>query len=135
MNQHNQFKLEEQILFIDKKHQELYVFFHGLGATKEDLVPVYQQLLTLNPSLQSLGALFVQAPIQPCQLFAGQSLPCWFDVHSLEDILDNRWVGLTQVVDSLVELISVLQDRHPHIKKISLVGFSQRTSTSLVKLW
>ena len=123
------FSLADQILLPAQNSEELLIFFHGLGATKEDLVPLFQEIQKQQKKQDKismpLSAFFVQAPIQPCHLFGNQPLPCWFDVQSLEDIVENNWRGLSEIISSLLKLIHQLKKSYPQFKKISLIGFSQ----------
>ena len=118
------FQLVEQISILSNSDEEVIIFFHGLGATNDDLVPVFQLMKSKFPQ-KNIGAVFVQAPIQPCKIFGGEPLPCWFDVESLEDIMSNNWIGLEEIVLSLVQLIKDIKSLYPNILKISLAGFSQ----------
>lgn len=120
-----QFCLSDQICLVRPTTQHLLVFFHGLGATKEDLVPVYEHILKTTPQSQSLGALFVQAPIQSCQLLGGAQAPCWFDANSLENLLSNQWQGLDECIQALISLIKEVRRLYPHIEELSFIGFSQ----------
>lgn len=119
------FNIADQISFITPESEEALIFFHGLGAMNTDLIPLFEVIKNKIPNSSKIGALFVQAPTQPCKLFGGQPLPCWFDVESLEDILSNKWIGLDEIVKALLRLIANIKSLYPNIKKISLVGFSQ----------
>lgn len=119
------FVLSDQFFIHQEDDDELIIFFHGLGATKEDLIPLYQEIeKQLRPSKKT-SALFVQAPIQPCHLFGDQALPCWFDVQSLDDIVQNNWRGLETVIENLKKLLEQVLSLYPKLKKVHLVGFSQ----------
>ena len=125
MTKQYHFNLADQICILPKNAKRVMIFFHGLGATNDDLVPVYKHLTQDTIALDDMGAIFVQSPIQPCKLFGGESLPCWFDVDSLEDVLANKWLGLKEVIQALVKFIDDVKTLYPHIESISFTGFSQ----------
>ena len=119
------FNIADQISYLTPESEEVIIFFHGLGATNTDLIPMFEMIKNKLPDSSKIGGFFVQAPTQPCKLFGGQVLPCWFDVESLEDLLSNKWIGLIDIVQGLLKMISDIKSLYPNIKKLSLAGFSQ----------
>ena len=112
-----QFCLSDQICLVRPTTEHLIVFFHGLGATKEDLVPVYEHILKKKSNSQMLGALFVQAPVHSCQLLGGVKAPCWFDASSLENLLSNQWLGLDDCIQALINLIKEVRLLYPKYQR------------------
>jgi phospholipase/carboxylesterase len=100
----------------------MVLFLHGLGASGNDLVFIYQALLR---ELNDIIGVFPTAPNIPVSLNRGYMMPAWFDIESITHFSDRMNEGLSLMMNPLVEIVREVQDQYPSITEVNIVGFSQ----------
>lgn len=100
------------------------IFFHGLGASADDLVgvsePVSQAL-----SDQSITWCFPQAPIQAVTINGGMQMPSWFDILSLDKEASEDEEGIGNATKIALKFIDAMVAKGVPQERIILCGFSQ----------
>ena len=115
----------ESPIILDPKQpaDSAVIWLHGLGASKEDFLPVAQILQ--NKILPHTRFILPQAPVRPVTLNNGFPMPSWYDIIALttpREIKQSELDESSQYVISLIEdevAKGIARDR------IILAGFSQ----------
>lgn len=99
------------------------IWLHGLGATKEDFLPVAQILQ--NKILPATRFILPQAPVRPVTLNNGFPMPSWYDIIALTT---PREIKQSELDESSRYIISLIEDELAKgiaLDRIILAGFSQ----------
>ncbi len=115
----------ESPLILDPKQtaDSAIIWLHGLGASKEDFLPVAQILQ--NKILPATRFILPQAPVRPVTLNNGFPMPSWYDIIALTT---PREIKQSELDESSQYVISLIEDevaKGISRDRIILAGFSQ----------
>ena len=69
-----------------KPHTATVLFLHGLGDTGYGWQDAFEAIKHLLPYTKFI---LPSAPMQPVTLNMGMTMPSWFDIRSLNDVVDD----------------------------------------------
>lgn len=99
------------------------IWLHGLGATKEDFLPVAQILQ--RDALPHTRFILPQAPVRPVTLNNGFPMPSWYDIIALTSPREIKLSELDESSQSIIALIEAEIEKGIPLERIILAGFSQ----------
>lgn len=99
------------------------IWLHGLGATKQDFLPVAQILQ--RQVLPKTRFILPQAPIQPVTLNGGMPMPSWYDIIALTSPREINQSELDASSQMVISLIEAEMEKGIPLDRIILAGFSQ----------
>ncbi len=99
------------------------IWLHGLGATKQDFLPVAQILQ--RQVLPNTRFILPQAPIQPVTLNGGMPMPSWYDIIALTSPREINQSELDASSQRVISLIEAEVEKGIPLDRIILAGFSQ----------
>ncbi|MFT7518764.1 MAG: phospholipase/carboxylesterase [Kiritimatiellia bacterium] len=103
------------------------IWMHGLGASCRDFVPLLP--FVMRPGLRFI---FPQAPERPVTVNAGERMPSWYDIRTMEPVSDRE--NLDDVHESSEQiraLIDAQVEAGVPSDRIVLAGFSQGAALAL----
>lgn len=105
------------------------IWLHGLGATKEDFLPIAE--LLQRSRFGATRFILPQAPIQPVTLNNGYAMPSWYDIIDLSHPRKISESELNASSDTIIELIEAEVAKGIPLERIILAGFSQGGAVAL----
>lgn len=96
------------------------VWMHGLGATKEDFVPIVPHLR--RPQTRFV---FPQAPSRPVTINAGYVMPAWYDITGMGGGAREDADGIRASIAQVDALVRREHERGLPYERIGVAGFSQ----------
>ncbi len=99
------------------------ILLHGLGGNASDLSPI-ADIWQLQPGMRPRWV-FPQAPARPVTINAGQVMPAWYDILSIDA---EHKIDLSSVQLTVTQLLSVIEQELSQgiaPNRILLAGFSQ----------
>ncbi|RXK38159.1 acyl-protein thioesterase 1 [Tremella mesenterica] len=113
-------------------HTSTIIFLHGLGDSGHGWLPVAKQLWTRFPNVKWI---LPHAPTIPITINGGSRMPGWFDLSTLDRLLDPTYDderGLSSSVSAVDALIQSEVDAGIPENKIIVGGFSQGGAVALL---
>ena len=104
------------------------IWLHGLGASGFDFAPLVPHL-----GFHDVRFVFPHAPVAPVTINAGQRMPSWYDIRSLDHTRPDR-EDADDVVASAGQVRALIDreaKRGVPAERIVLVGFSQGGAMTL----
>ena len=99
------------------------IWLHGLGASKEDFLPVAEILQARV--LPNTRFILPQAPVRPVTLNNGFPMPSWYDIIALTTPREIKQSELDESSQTIIGLIEDEVAKGIPLKRIILAGFSQ----------
>ncbi len=99
------------------------IWLHGLGASKDDFLPV-AQILQRN-ILPKTRFILPQAPVRPVSLNNGFPMPSWYDIIALTSPREIKQSELDESSQYVISLIEEEVQKGIPRERIILAGFSQ----------
>lgn len=96
------------------------VWMHGLGATKEDFVPIVPHLR--RPKTRFV---FPQAPSRPVTINGGFVMPAWYDILEMGTGAPEDAEGIRASIEQVDALVRREHERGLPYDRIAVAGFSQ----------
>jgi phospholipase/carboxylesterase len=100
----------------------LFLFLHGLGASGDDLVFIYE---ALTSEFNDIIGVFPAAPVRAVSINGGYMMPAWFDIESITHFSESMNEGLSLIMQPLIATVREVQLQYPSIKDVNIIGFSQ----------
>ena len=105
------------------------IWLHGLGADGHDFANIIPQLDI--PKKLYLRFLFPHAPIQSVTMNSNMRMRAWYDISSLEDLTPKDKNGISEMQQSINQLIEQEISNGIPSHRIVLAGFSQGGAMAL----
>ena len=99
------------------------IWLHGLGATKQDFLPVAEILQARV--LPNTRFILPQAPVRPVSLNNGFPMPSWYDIIALTSPREIKQSELDESSQYVISLIEAQIAAGIPLDRIILAGFSQ----------
>ena len=106
-----------------QKADAAVIWLHGLGASKEDFLPVAKILQ--DRILPSTRFILPQAPVRPVSLNNGFPIPSWYDIIALTSPREIKQSELDESSQYVTSLINDEVNKGISLDRIVLAGFSQ----------
>jgi phospholipase/carboxylesterase len=82
--------VENGTIYLEPLHAErALIWLHGLGDTGAGFKPFFKGQEEMSKSVR---VILPTAPLRPCKLAGGQTVPSWFDIGSLKELDLTRFV-------------------------------------------
>lgn len=113
----------------DSKADKCIIWLHGLGADGHDFEPIVPELNL--PGKHGIRFIFPHAPQRPVTINAGEEMPAWFDLSSMDFALHEDEEGIKTSAQQIEEIIQSQNNRGINTNKIVIAGFSQGGAIAL----
>lgn len=121
--------LESVVLESNEKPLFSVIWLHGLGADGHDFEPIVPEL-NLPDSLK-IRFIFPHAPVRPITINANIPMRAWYDIYSLEEIVQEDIKGIKKSEEDVKLLIQKQIEIGIPPENILLAGFSQGGAIAL----
>ena len=105
------------------------VMLHGLGSSPENFRAVVNQLEL--PGAARVELVLPRAPTLPVTVNAGNTMPAWYDVLSLDKSGGEDAAGIRRACAEVDEIVAELYARGVSHRRIAIGGFSQGGALAL----
>lgn len=119
----------DRIELTSENPQYAMIWLHGLGATCDDFVPVFADIVRRTGL--TMKALFPQAPDRPVTISGGMPMPCWYDIVAANPKRVINPDHLRASAARVQGMIRQLVDAGIPAQKIVIAGFSQGGAVAL----
>ena len=109
--------------------QYAMIWLHGLGATCDDFVPVFADIVRRTGL--AMKALFPQAPDRPVTISGGMPMPCWYDILAANPKRVINPDHLRASAARIHGMIRQLTEAGIASERIFIAGFSQGGAVAL----
>lgn len=113
----------------DSNADKCVIWLHGLGADGHDFEPIVPELNL--PDGHGIRFIFPHAPQRPVTINAGNVMPAWYDLTSMNFSSHEDEQGIKTSASQISEIIQQQQQRDIATSRIVLAGFSQGGAVAL----
>jgi phospholipase/carboxylesterase len=105
------------------------IWLHGLGADGNDFMPIVPEL-KIAPE-KAVRFIFPHAPMRSVTINNGYVMRAWYDIYSLQNLMQEDEIGIRDSIKIVNELIEQEYAKGIAYENILLAGFSQGGAVAL----